>query len=144
MTITKPRSLTGFSSAPLKLASLAIAAVVPVSLWVGLALSPALSITALISCSFLLAMPTGLAPLAIYQITPNEHRGQMIAAYLLAATLVGLGLGPTIVAGLKDLLFVDDQKIGLALALVTTFSAALGFALLSVAARSVDSTDRRT
>jgi hypothetical protein len=29
------------------------------------------SIGALIACSFLLAMPTGLAPLAIYQITPN-------------------------------------------------------------------------
>ncbi|MBX3566359.1 MAG: MFS transporter [Sphingomonas sp.] len=120
---------------PLKLASYALAGVIPLSLWVGLAISPGISIAALIGCSFLLAMPTGLAPLAIYQITPNEHRGQLIAAYLLAATLAGLGLGPTIVAGTKDLLFGDDLKIGLALALVTTLAAIAGFALLSLASR---------
>lgn len=120
---------------PLRLASYALAGVIPLSLWVGLAISPGVSLAALVACSFLLAMPTGLAPLAIYQITPNEHRGQLIAAYLLAATLVGLGLGPTIVAGVKDALFGDDLKIGLALALVTTLAAIAGSALLMLASR---------
>jgi MFS family permease len=121
--------------APLRLASYAIAAVIPLSLWVGLAISPGISLAALIACSFLLAMPTGLAPLAIYRITPNEHRGQLIAAYLLAATLFGLGIGPTLVAGTKDMLFHDDLRIGDALAIVTTVAAVAGFVLLSAAAR---------
>jgi hypothetical protein len=44
-------------------------------------------------------------------------------------------MGPTIVAATKDVLFGEDQKIGLALALVTTLAAIAGFLLLSLAAR---------
>ncbi|MET0308380.1 MAG: MFS transporter [Sphingomonas sp.] len=120
---------------PLVLASWAIAAVIPLSLWVGLAPSPGIALAALAACSFLLAMPTGLAPLAIYQLTPNEHRGQMIAVYLLAATVVGLGLGPTLVAGTNAALFGQDVTIGRALALVTTLAAIGGYLLLALAAR---------
>jgi MFS family permease len=120
---------------PLTLASWAIATVIPLSMWVGLEPSPGIALAALAACSFLLAMPTGLAPLAIYQLTPNEHRGQMIAAYLLAATLVGLGLGPTVVAATNAALFGNDLLIGRALALVTTLAAIAGFAMLTLAAR---------
>lgn len=120
---------------PLVLASWAIAAVIPLSMWVGLAPSPGVALAVLVACSFLLAMPTGLAPLAIYQLTPNEHRGQMIAVYLLAATLVGLGLGPTLVAATNAGLFGGDQSIGRALALVTTLAAIGGYGLLTLAAR---------
>lgn len=120
---------------PLVLASWAIVAVAPISLWVGLAPSSAVALAALAAASFLLAMPTGLAPLAIYQLTPNEHRGQMIAVYLLAATLVGLGLGPTLVAATNAALFGDDGSIGRALALVTTLAALAGHGMLVLAAR---------
>jgi MFS family permease len=120
---------------PLTLASWAIGAVIPISLWVGLAPSPGIALAALAGCSFLLAMPTGLAPLAIYQLTPNEHRGQMIATYLLAATLVGLGFGPTLVAATNATLFADDLLIGRALALVTTFAAIAGCGMLTLASR---------
>jgi MFS family permease len=120
---------------PLVLASWAIAAVIPISMWVGLAPSPGVALVALALCSFLLAMPTGLAPLAIYQLTPNEHRGQMIAVYLLAATLVGLGLGPTLVAATNASLFGDDLTIGRSLALVTTLAAIASSGMLILAAR---------
>ena len=116
---------------PLKLASWALALVIPTSLWVGLAWSPMSVIAALILCSFLLAVPTGLAPLAIYQLTPNEHRGQMIAIYLLAATLAGLGVGPTLVAETNAILFGSDLTIGWALAIVTTVAAVAGYFLLA-------------
>jgi MFS family permease len=122
---------------PLELAALALALVAPVSFWVGLALSPDISLAALVACSFLLAMPTGLAPLAIYQVTPNEHRGQMIAVYLLAATTVGLGVGPTAVASTNAALFGDDLTIGRALAIVTTAAAVVGTLLLAWAGRMV-------
>jgi MFS family permease len=125
---------------PLKLASWAIALVIPTSLWVGLALSPISVIAALILCSFLLAVPTGLAPLAIYQLTPNEHRGQLIAIYLLAATLAGLGVGPTLVAWTNAILFGSDLTIGRALAVVTTFGAVAGYLLL---ARAASMSERR-
>jgi MFS family permease len=122
---------------PLEIAAIALALVVLASFWVGLALSPRVSLAALVACSFLLAVPTGLAPLAIYQITPNEHRGQMIAVYLLAATTVGLGAGPTVVAGTNTALFGDDLAIGYALAIVTTAAAIVGCLLLSWAGRLV-------
>ncbi|WP_136161694.1 MFS transporter [Sphingomonas flavalba] len=127
---------------PLALACWALALVIPTSLWVGLAVSEGVSLAALAASSFLLAMPTGLAPLALYQLTPNEHRGQLIAIYLLAATVVGLGAGPTIVAATNALLFADDMMIGQAMAIVTTLAAIVGFGLLALAARLTR--DRRT
>jgi hypothetical protein len=91
---------------------------------------------ALVACSLLLAVPTGLASVAIHQITPNEHRGQIIAVHLLAAA-VGLGAGPSAVASTNAVLFGDDLSIGLALAVVTTTAAIAGTLLLSRAGRLV-------
>jgi hypothetical protein len=44
-------------------------------------------------------------------------RGQAVAVYLLFANLIGLGLGPTVVAACTDFVFRDDAAIGKSLAL---------------------------
>jgi MFS family permease len=64
------------------------------------------------------AVSTGLVPAATQLITPNELRGQATALYLLLVTLIGLGLGPTLVALLVDFHFKDTLAVGKALAIV--------------------------
>ena len=47
-----------------------------------------------------MSMPFGVAPAAIQQMMPNTMRAQATALYLFVINLVGIGLGPTIVAAL--------------------------------------------
>jgi MFS family permease len=58
-----------------------------------------------------LGFPVGLAPAACNFITPNQLRGQVIALYLFAVNLLGLGAAPTIVAVFTDYVFRDEAKL---------------------------------
>lgn len=103
--------------------------------FVGIAPNPTIALIALTWCTFLFAMPAGLAPVSIYQITPNEHRGQVIAIYMLVASLLGLGGGPTLVAMTNEFLFHQDASIGKAMAIVATVSAALCYLGITASSR---------
>lgn len=123
----------GRQDSALFISRIAIALVIPSAAWVGLAPTPGVALAALSWCTFLLAIPAGLGPVAIYQLTPNEHRGQLIAIYLLVATLLGVGGGPTLVAMTNDLVFRDDAAIGTSMAIVATIAAICCLAGLSLA-----------
>jgi MFS family permease len=49
------------------------------------------------------------------QLTPQRLMGKVTAIYLLVFTLLGLGLGPTLVAAISDHFFTGPQAIGYAL-----------------------------
>lgn len=76
------------------------------------------------------AVSTGLVPAAIQLITPNELRGQMTAAYLVLTALIGLGLGPTLVALLVDFHFRDTLAVGKALAIVLSSTLVVAVTLM--------------
>lgn len=70
----------------------------------------------LLGCAVLgLSMAQSAAPACIQEICPNNMRGQAIAVYLLIAGLLGIGLGPTLVALVSDRIFHDDAKLHWAL-----------------------------
>ncbi|MEM7727985.1 MAG: MFS transporter [Pseudomonadota bacterium] len=77
---------------------------------------PYLSLAAYAVATFFLMAPFGLAPTAIQILTPNELRGQVSALYLLVMNLLGLGLGPIVVAVLTDTVFRDETLLGLSIA----------------------------
>jgi len=74
-----------------------------------------------------LGLPVGLAPAALNQITPNQMRGQAIALYIFTLNLIGLGLGPTVVAVITDYVFRDPLALRYSLALFTTIVAIVAF-----------------
>jgi MFS family permease len=80
-------------------------------------------------------MPWGGAAAAIQEITPNQMRGQVSAIYLFFLSLVGMGLGPTIVATFTDRLFASDQALGSSIALTIAIAAPLSAMLLWLARR---------
>jgi predicted MFS family arabinose efflux permease len=59
-----------------------------------------------------------LPPLMLQLLTPAQLRAQVIAYYLLLATIVSAGLGPTVVAVATEQVFAGPADVGLALALV--------------------------
>lgn len=75
-------------------------------------------------------IPVGLAPAALNFITPNQLRGQVIALYLFAVNLIGLGFGPTIVAVITDYGFGDPAAVRYSLAIFAVVISAL--AMLSL------------
>jgi len=71
----------------------------------------------LMICSFSFL---GFAPSALQLVLPNKLRAQVSAMYLFLVNLLGLGLGPTVIALLTDYIFGDEAllKYSLATAIV--------------------------
>ena len=107
----------------------------------GLSTTPTVALVALGFTCFVLGLPTGLAPVALYAITPNQFRGQVTALYLFAVTLIGMMLGSTLIALGTDYLFGSEDAVGKSLALVASCAAALSFVSLSISQRIQKRTD---
>jgi MFS family permease len=70
-------------------------------------------------------------------ITPIRMRSQVSAIYLLFTNIVGMGFGPTMIAGATDYLFKRDDAVGYSLALVATGSMALTCLILWTGRREI-------
>lgn len=89
-------------------------------LFVGAMLVPStpLSIALLAMATFAISMNGGLQTASVQALAPNHLHGRVTALYLLCANIVGLGLGPTLIALVAERLLGGPSEIGLALALV--------------------------
>ena len=63
-------------------------------------------------------------------MTPNRMRAQVMALFLLTANLIGLGLGPTIIALTTDYVFGYDAAISKSIALCTVILCPLAALIL--------------
>jgi MFS family permease len=88
----------------------------PAVLW-PLSGSPEVAYTLLFLTVFSLSIAQSAAPALIQAVVPNRMRGLAIAAYLLLAGLMGIGLGPTLVALLTDFVFKDSGALRYSLAI---------------------------
>jgi MFS family permease len=78
------------------------------------------------------SMPFGVAPAAIQRMMPNTMRAQATAVYLFVINLIGMGLGPTLVAMLTEDVFQDKLAVHKSLAIVGAISqTAAGILLLA-------------
>jgi MFS family permease len=66
-------------------------------------------------------------------LAPNELRGQLSAIAWSLYSILGLGIGPTLVGALTQFLFKDEAKIGWSLALVLGIGVPLSALLLRLA-----------
>lgn len=58
-----------------------------------------------------LSISQAAAPACIQEVCPNNMRGQAISVYLLIAGLLGIGLGPTLVALVSDHVFPNSSSL---------------------------------
>ncbi|MBN8816346.1 MAG: MFS transporter [Sphingomonas sp.] len=95
----------------------------------GLALAAASDVTVALLLSaplmLALALPSSLGPTFLQAITPNEARGLITALYLFGVNLIGLALGPTLVAWLSDTIFAGHLAFGLALTVIAVMPPAI-------------------
>ncbi|KAF1020272.1 MAG: Hexuronate transporter [Paracidovorax wautersii] len=95
--------------------------------------TPTVALIAVALTTFFLGMPVALAPPILQAITPNQLRGQVTSIYLLLVNLIGLGVGPFLVAFFTDFVFKNEAKVGLSLGLVCTLAALLSVVCLASA-----------
>ncbi len=108
----------GYADAPLRLAviSAAGAAIALASLpWQP---NPYGGLACVALGSFFVTLPLALVASALQSVTPNEMRGVVVGTYVVTSNVLGLGLGPTLVAACTDYLFKDPDAVARSLSLV--------------------------
>jgi MFS family permease len=88
----------------------------------------ALALVAL--ASFAVTLPMALVTYALQTATPNLMRGVVAGLYVVTVNVMGLALGPTLVALATDYVFQDTQAVGYSLALVSAVMGPMAMVLV--------------
>lgn len=100
--------------------------VTPFAIGVGLASNAMLAAVMFAPFLFFSAFAYGAAAAALQIVSPNHVRAQISALYLFVLNLLGLGLGPTLVALCTDYVFQDESAVGASIALAGGTASILG------------------
>jgi MFS family permease len=92
---------------------------VPASTLAPLMPTPELAVMMLIPATIGGAIPTATAGAALMMIVPNQMRAQTTAIYYFVINVLGLTLGPLVIALLTDSLFGDASMLRYSIALVS-------------------------
>jgi hypothetical protein len=87
----------------------------PGLVWIGIAVQ-----------NFAIASSINLGTAAVADVTPNELRGKVIALFSIMLTLLGLGLGPTIIAMITQYVLHDEKLIRYSLVIFSAVVAPMG------------------
>jgi MFS family permease len=109
----------GYADAKLRVGIIAALGNLVCGIAYTLAPTATLSVAALVPYNFFASFAFGAAVAAVQEITPNRMRAQVGALFLSAMTLIGLGLGPSLVGILTDRVFGDDAALRYSLLVVT-------------------------
>lgn len=106
------------------------------ALWIPAALATTLTtdvvviFTLLALLQFFASFHGGLAVASLHTVTPLAYRAQATALYLFFINLIGMGLGPLLVALMTDYVFVDEAAVGSSLALIGAIATPLAIIFL--------------
>ncbi|SHH48497.1 Sugar phosphate permease [Chryseolinea serpens] len=87
------------------------AAGILVSFFIPLVSSPNLVLVLLFVPAFFMASPMGASATAVQELMPNQVRALSSAIFLFSINMIGLGLGPYLVAFFTDSVFKDEMAI---------------------------------
>jgi len=109
----------GYRDAPLRIAMLG-ALMATLSL-ISLPFQPTgeLALVSIGFASFSVTLPLALITTVMQEVTPNNMRGVVNGLYVVTTNVLGLALGPTLVAASTDCIFADTLAVAKSLALVS-------------------------
>ncbi len=106
----------GHADAKVLTAYLGIAAMIPFAALFPLMPSPLLAAIGVAGVVFCTPFPYGPSVAALQNVTPNKMRGFVSGLYLFVAIVLGLGVGPTLIALMTDFVFRSDALLNYSLA----------------------------
>ncbi len=92
--------------------------------------TPQMALIAIAGASFSVTLPLALITTVMQDVTPNAMRGVVNGLYVVTTNVLGLALGPTLVAASTDYLYADPQAVAQSLALVALFVGPVAILLL--------------
>ena len=91
---------------------------------------PYAGLACVFGASFFVTLPLALMTSSMQLVTPNDMRGVVSGLYVVTTNVIGLALGPTLVAASTDYLFADPEAVAKSLALVAAVIGPLAACLL--------------
>lgn len=123
----------GHRDAPLKVACAGFAVAGVSGVLAPLMPSPYLALALLGVTLFFGNMPFPCAATSLQLIVPNRARAQISAVYVTFTTLVGLGVGPTVIGIMTDFVFQDPAQIRYSMSVVIGCAAPIMVVMLLLA-----------
>ena len=120
----------GVDASDIKLGALACLGLGATGLWATSAATPELALVGVAGAIYFMALPGGLNASSLQTITPVQFRGQAAALFLLVGNVLGLGVGPLLVALITDYGFADPQSVGQSLQIVLSLALPLATLVL--------------
>ncbi|MGE0828371.1 MAG: MFS transporter [Hyphomonadaceae bacterium] len=108
----------------------------------GVAPSLPLALTAIAVAMFAVSSSGILPPLIIQTVAPGRMRGRLIVINLMASTLVGLAIGPSLTAAVAETFYSGPRALGYAMTSIAAFAGPTAvFAILAARRRYVKALD---
>ena len=120
----------GYLDAPLRLTVFATLATLLSVICIPLMPTPMSSMIFIGLASFFVTVQFAPVTTSIQIVTPNKMRGVVAGMYVVTVNLIGLGLGPTLVAASTDYIFNDPKAVGYSLALSAAVSTPIALIFL--------------
>ena len=116
-----------------------ISAVLAFPCVIGFAFAPSATVAAVMLAPLTLVgtIAFGAAAAAFPSLAPNRMRAQLVAGYMLVATIVGQGAGPWLIAVYTDYVAGDPALIGTSISVVSPTLLLLAVVILSIATRRI-------
>lgn len=120
----------GWDDAPMRVAILGATAATFCLLLLPWQSQASAGLACVAGASFSVTLPMALITSAMQQVTPNEMRGVINGSYVVTVNVIGLALGPTLVAASTDYIFKDPAAVAKSLGLVALLMGPIAVGLL--------------
>lgn len=130
----------GVKAAPVWVAGCGVTLVAPFMIIAGLIDDPWIALACFGPALLFFTSPGATAVQAIQDATPGHLRGRASAVYSFAVTLIGMSVGPLVVAFFTETVFRDPLAIGQSLALTAAICAPLSGLLILSGVRAFERT----
>ena len=87
--------------------------------------------------SYFVTLPLALMTYVTQMVTPANMRGVLAGTYVVGTNVLGLGLGPTLVAGTTDFILADANQVHIALTMVSLAVAPIALVTLASGMRAL-------
>ena len=115
-----------------------IVCALPFILLLGADIPSWLGMGSLFVALFFTSFQGGIAAGVVSLMAPATMRSQLVAIHFLLSNLLGLGLGPTVVAAITDYVFESDAALGQSIALSACILCPLAFIVLRSGTKEVE------
>ena len=132
------RFSAGESIAYSRVILVSIMCALPFILLLGADIPRWLGMSSLFIALFFTSFQGGIAAGVVSLMAPATMRSQLVAIHFLLSNLLGLGLGPTLVAAITDYVFGSDVALGQSIALSACILCPLAFVVLRSGTNEVE------